>query len=149
MESCAPNATFSMMDEYTDEMEADHCYVNPFVGEGRYARYLAVWLGIVPKRQVLLLNFDEWTNSAAETMQAVSEFLLLAPHQYRVQEAHNTHIARSVHVDLAGATNASDLEAASIEGSLAFATHCVLHEFYLPYAADLDDLLQQYGYAPM
>ena len=33
-------------------MERDGCYVNPFVGEGRYARYLRVWLGVVPKRQV-------------------------------------------------------------------------------------------------
>lgn len=26
-----------MMDEYTAEMDAAGCYVNPFVGEGRYA----------------------------------------------------------------------------------------------------------------
>ena len=36
MESCAePNRTYSMMDEYNEEMERDKCYVNPFVGEGR------------------------------------------------------------------------------------------------------------------
>ena len=67
------------------------------MGEGRYARYLRVWLEVVPKRQVLLLNFDEWTGRAAETMRAVSDFLLLAPFDFRVEEAHNTHISRSVH----------------------------------------------------
>jgi len=149
MENCLPNSTFSMMDEYTSDMEHAHCYVNPFVGEGRYARYLRVWLGVVPKRQVLLLNFDMWTSRAAEAMQAVSEFLLLAPFDYRLEAAHNTHMARSVHVNREGSTNASQMSADSIEGSLAFGTHCVLHEFYLPYAAELDALLQQYGYAPM
>ena len=34
-------------------------------------------------------------------------------------------------------------------GNLAFSTHCVLHEFFLPYAADLDNLLHQHGFAPM
>jgi hypothetical protein len=53
MASCgSPNRTYSMMDEYTADMERDGCYVNPFVGEGRYARYLRNWLDIVPKRQV-------------------------------------------------------------------------------------------------
>jgi len=52
-----------MMDEFTTEMEEAGCYVNPFVGEGRYAQYLRRWLGIVPKRQMLILNFDEWTAS--------------------------------------------------------------------------------------
>ena len=52
MELCgAPNRTYSMMDEYTPEMEKSSCYVNPFVGEGRYARYLRLWLSVVPKRQ--------------------------------------------------------------------------------------------------
>ncbi|KAL1507550.1 hypothetical protein AB1Y20_007171 [Prymnesium parvum] len=149
MESCLPNNTYSMMDEYSDEMEKNHCYVNPFVGEGRYARYLRVWLSVVPKRQVLLLNFDEWTGRAAETMQAVSAFLLLPAFAYRVEEAHNTHIARSVHVDLQGSTNASQIAAESVEGALSFATQCVLHEFFLPYAADLDVLFKEFDFPPM
>ena len=33
-----------MMDEYSDQDEVDGCYVNPFVGEGNYARYLRNWL---------------------------------------------------------------------------------------------------------
>eukprot|EP00967_Tisochrysis_lutea_P056756 scaffold71790_cov29-Tisochrysis_lutea.AAC.3 len=38
MGSCgSPNRTFSMMDEYTAEMDEAGCYVNPFVGEGRCA----------------------------------------------------------------------------------------------------------------
>ena len=54
MESCAePNRTFSMMDEYDDDMERDKCYVNPFVGEGRYARYLRLWFEVVPPSQLL------------------------------------------------------------------------------------------------
>jgi len=28
-----------MMDEFTSEMEVAGCFVNPFVGEGRYAQY--------------------------------------------------------------------------------------------------------------
>ena len=32
-------------------MERDRCYVNPFVGEGRYARYLQNWLSVVPTDQ--------------------------------------------------------------------------------------------------
>ena len=41
-----------MMDTYTDAQKHDGCYVNPFVGEGLYARYLRAWLGVVPKQQV-------------------------------------------------------------------------------------------------
>tara|TARA_B100000787_G_scaffold113790_1_gene84766 strand:- start:473 stop:748 length:276 start_codon:yes stop_codon:yes gene_type:complete len=64
-----------MMDEYTDAQEQDGCYVNPFVGEGLYARYLRNWLSIVPKRQMMLLNFDEWTRDAQPTMQAAAKEL--------------------------------------------------------------------------
>ena len=39
-----PERTYSMMDEYSDQDEVDGCYVNPFVGEGNYARYLRNWL---------------------------------------------------------------------------------------------------------
>ena len=53
MQACgAPARTFSMMDEYTDAQKRDGCYVNPFVGEGLYARYLRAWLDAVPKQQV-------------------------------------------------------------------------------------------------
>ena len=52
MQACgAPARTFSMMDTYTDAQKRDGCYVNPFVGEGLYARYLRTWLGVVPKQQ--------------------------------------------------------------------------------------------------
>ena len=99
MTSCgSPNRTFSMMDEYSDEMEEAGCYVNPFVGEGRYVRYLELWLGMVPRRQLLLLNFDAWTASAEaaqEAMGRVAAFLQLAPFSFRVDEAHNTHANRS------------------------------------------------------
>ena len=40
-----------MMDAYTDAQKRDGCYVNPFVGEGLYARYLRTWLDVVPKQQ--------------------------------------------------------------------------------------------------
>ena len=76
MASCgSPARTYSMMDEYTDAQEQDGCYVNPFVGEGLYARYLRNWLSIVPKRQMMLLNFDEWTRDAQPTMQAAAKEL--------------------------------------------------------------------------
>ena len=97
-----------------DELVAkprDGCYVNPFVGEGRYARYLRNWLDIVPKRQILLVNFDEWTDDAATTMRAVADFLNLAPFTFRVEEAHNTHKSRSVHVEKEGKSNAAELKA--------------------------------------
>jgi hypothetical protein len=61
-------------------MERDKCYVNPFVGEGRYARYLRNWLEVVPSRQMLLLNFDEWTTDAEGTMRRVFAFLQLKPY---------------------------------------------------------------------
>lgn len=211
MESCLPNNTYSMMDEYSDEMDKNHCYVrrrpaarsrrlsvrpppqvNPFVGEGRYARYLRVWLSVVPKRQVLLLNFDEWTGRAAETMQAWHASLcstgappliprtqftgglgvpppasLRLPRRRGAQHPHSKvrrqHVPRrrrrlrsprrarlrSVHVDLQGSTNASQIAAESVEGALSFATQCVLHEFFLPYAADLDVLFKEFDFPPM
>ena len=62
METCGdPNKTYSMMDEYEDAQEKARCYVNPFVGEGRYAKYLRMWLEVVPSSQLMILNFDEWT----------------------------------------------------------------------------------------
>jgi len=170
METCAyPNRTYSMMDEYTEEMERDKCYVNPFVGEGRYARYLRLWLMLVPKRQIMLLNFDEWTDNAMPTMEAVSRFLSLppfslshksgeappsaaearAPYPYRVEEAHNTHMKRSVHVALDGKSNTTVIKANSLEGQLPAGTHCVLHEFFRPYLEELAELLLEYAYPPM
>ena len=63
METCGdPNRTFSMMDEYENDQVKDRCYVNPFVGEGRYAKYLRLWLETTPSAQLMLLNFDEWTS---------------------------------------------------------------------------------------
>ena len=60
MKSCgSPARVYSMMDEFDDAQERDKCYVNPFVGEGRYARYLRNYLEVVPAPQLLLLNFDE------------------------------------------------------------------------------------------
>lgn len=82
-------------------------------------------------------------------MQVVAQFLLLSPFIFRVEEAHNTHSARSVHVDQKGSTNLGDMGHDSIETGLAFNTHCILHEFYRPFAADLDELLAEFGYAPM
>jgi len=174
MDTCAlPNRTFSMMDEYSEEMDKDGCYVNPFVGEGRYARHLRLWLTLVPKRQVMLLNFDEWTNNAMPTMEAVSRFLSLppfamrkdadgatkeaegmlkpvaGPYPYKVDEAHNTHLRRSVHVALDGKSDKTDLKRNELEGQLPAGTHCVLHEFFRPYLNELDELLLEYAYPPM
>ena len=150
METCAePNRTYSMMDEYDEEMERDRCYVNPFVGEGRYARYLRLWLDVVPRGQILLLNFDEWTAEPARTMSTVAAFLGLAPYSFRISQAHNTHMSRSVHVQLHGASNLSDVAADSVDAGISFATHCILHEFYRPYQAELDALLATHGHPPM
>mmetsp|Transcript_12136 Transcript_12136/g.20490 ORF Transcript_12136/g.20490 Transcript_12136/m.20490 type:complete len:191 (-) Transcript_12136:117-689(-) len=165
MQTCgSPNQTYSMMDEYTSEMEKRGCYVNPFVGEGRYARYLRTWLSIVPKRQIFLLNFDEWVHASMEAMEAISQFLQLPPFRslsaeltlpgeavrpygYNVADAHNTHGNRSVHVRLAGHTNIKELD--SVEEQLGFSTQCVLNEFFRPYMEELSALLQEYGYPPM
>ena len=48
---------YSRRDTYTDADVQDHCYVNPFVGEGRYARYLKNWCaaGFEPTRQLSLV----------------------------------------------------------------------------------------------
>ena len=135
---------------YDQALADDRCYVNPFVGEGRYARYLKNYLATVPSRQLLLLNFDEWTNDAEGTMRIVFNFLQLAPFPgLQIQQAHNTHLSRSVHVHLDGASNLSDISTSQVGDTLSYKTHCILHEFYAPYQAELDSLLKQYGYAPM
>ena len=153
MASCgSPNRTFSMMDEYSDEMEEAGCYVNPFVGEGRYVRYLKLWLGMVPRRQLLLLNFDSWTASAEaaqEAMGRVAAFLQLAPFSFRVDEAHNTHANRSVHVDRDAASDADAIKGQSVEAQLPRRDRCVLRDFFAPYNAALAGLLAQHGYEPM
>ncbi|EOD25240.1 hypothetical protein EMIHUDRAFT_450486 [Emiliania huxleyi CCMP1516] len=150
MASCgSPNRTFSMMDEYSDEMEEAGCYVNPFVGEGRYVRYLKLWLGMVPRRQLLLLNFDAWTASAEaaqEAMGRVAAFLQLAPFSFR---AHNTHANRSVHVDRDAASDADAIKGQSVEAQLPRRDRCVLRDFFAPYNAALAGLLAQHGYEPM
>jgi len=138
-----------MMDEYDATMERDRCYINPFVGEGRYARYLQNWLSIVPASQMLLLNFDEWTSDAEVTMRRVFAFLQLQPFAITIEHAHNTHLARSVHVSIDGASNLSTVAANSLADAISFRTHCILHEFYVPYQRELDELLKQHGYAPM
>jgi len=146
MESCAdPNRTYSMMDEYTEESEHDRCYVNPFVGEGRYARYLRLWLSVYPPSQILILNFDQWTAAPGASMERVRTFLELAPFTFKLQQAHNTHLARSVHVRQEGASNASDVAEHSIEAAISFGTHCILHEFFVPFQNDLDTLLGTRG----
>ena len=115
------------------------------------ARYLREWLRVVPKRQIMLLNFDEWTRDAQATMQAIAGFLYLAPHTFATEKAHNTHLAggRSVHVGQEGASNVSQLRDEGVEARLPFGTHCVLHEFFAPYADELDGLFAEYGYPPM
>ena len=151
MSTCKmPNRTYSMMDEYDQELADDRCYVNPFVAEGRYARYLKNYLATIPRRQLLLLNFDEWTTDAEGTMRVVFNFLQLKPFPgLQIQEAHNTHLSRSVHVNLAGASNLSDIGNNQVGDTLSYKTHCILHEFYSPYQVELDALLKQHGYAPM
>ena len=142
MESCGePNRTYSMMDEYTEEMERDRCYVNPFVGEGRYARYLKQWLEVYPPSQILLLNFDEWTDAPAHSMERVRTFLDLAPFTFELDKAHNTHLSRSVHVQQDGASNRSSIAEQSVEAGISYSTHCILHEFFAPFQDDLDTLL--------
>ena len=146
MESCAePNRTYSMMDEYTEDMERDKCYVNPFVGEGRYSKYLKQWLEVYARSQLLLLNFDEWTSDAASAMERVRSFLELSPFEFKLQQAHNTHLSRSVHVQQHGASNVSEVAEQSVEAAIAFGTHCILHEFYAPFQQDLDALTSAYG----
>ena len=117
------------MDEFDEAQERDRCYINPFVGEGRYARYLRNFLEAVPPAQILVLNFDEWTARPAEAMAVVGRFLQLAPFSYDVERAHNTHLARSVHVELQGSSNASEVDGGSVVASLSYPTHCILHEF--------------------
>ena len=69
MQACgAPARTFSMMDSYTDAQKHDGCYVNPFVGEGLYARYLRTWLGVVPKQQVSPIRTRTRTRTRTPTL---------------------------------------------------------------------------------
>ena len=110
IESCAPADTYSMMDTFTAEAAARRCYVNPFVGEGRYARFLRHWLTLVPKKQILLLNFDEWTADAAGVMRVLGDFLALPAFEYVLDKAHNAHLARSVHVAQEGAAELGRLK---------------------------------------
>jgi hypothetical protein len=148
--SCgAPNRTYSMPDEYDEEMEKERCYVNPFVGAGRYARYLSNWVEAVPREQLLLLNFDAWTVDAEASMRRVFSFLSLSRFDISIEQAHNTHLARSVHVSQHGASNLSEIAANSVSDELSLRTHCILHEFYRPFQADLDVLLTANGYGPM
>jgi len=153
MEVCGePGRTYSMPDPYDDEQERDHCYVNPFVGAGRYARYLKTYLEVVPADQMLLLDFDEWAADPAATssaMRRVAAFLRLAPFEFDTGRAHNTHLARSVHVNLSASSSGAEVARDPIGRSLSFASHCVLHEFFTPYQQELDELLAQFGYAPM
>ena len=150
METCGlPNRTYSMMDEYSAEQAADRCYVNPFVGEGRYARYLRNWFNAVPTSQVLLLNFDEWTANAEAMLASVVAFLGLAPVALEVRQAHNTHLARSVHVAQSGASDLATASSSSVESGLTVGVHCTLHEFYRPYQAELDALLRELHLPPM
>ena len=81
--------------------------------------------------------------------QAVAAFLYLSPHTFKLEQAHNTHLARSVHVDQEGASNASALRHHSIEDGLPFASYCILNEFFAPYNAEFEQLLTDYGYPTM
>ena len=67
---------------------------------------------------MMLINFDEWTRDAQPTMQAVAEFLKLSPHTFKLEQAHNTHLARSVHVGKEGASDVSTLREHSVEVTL-------------------------------
>ena len=144
---CHP--TSPAVDEYDEAMSKDKCYVNPFVGEGRYARYLRLWLETVPSSQLMLLNFDEWTADAEATMRSVFAFLKLSAFDIAIERAHNTHMARSVHVEKEGASDLSEVTSHSVGAELSYTTHCILHEFYAPFQHDLDALLTEYSYPPL
>ena len=66
-----------------------------------------------------------------------------------LQRAHNTHLARSVHVEQEGASDLSEVSAHSVAEDITFRTHCILHEFYRPFQMELDALLAEYSYPPM
>jgi hypothetical protein len=66
-----------------------------------------------------------------------------------IERAHNTHLARSVHVHQDGASNLSDVASNSLANALPYRAHCILHEFFAPYQLDLDAVLASHGYAPM
>ena len=140
MSTCKmPNRTYSMMDEYDQELADDRCYVNPFVAEGRYARYLKNYLATIPRRQLLFLNFDEWTTDAEGTMGRLQ--LLAADPSLACRYRGAQSLSRSVHVNLAGASNLSDIGNNQVGDTLSHKTHCILHEFYSPYQVELDALL--------
>lgn len=99
----------------------------------------------VPLEQIHLLNFDEWTAEPAKAMDKVGAFLQLAPFQYQISQAHNTHLSRSVHVQKQGASDLGDVAFDSVEAGMSFGTHCILHEFYRPYLDELDALMRAHG----
>ena len=79
---------------------------------------------------------DEWTTQPGDTMRRVAAFLGLRPYEFTIHEAHNTHLARSVHVAQQGASNLSEVATDTVEAALSYSTHCILHEFFQPFQKD-------------
>jgi hypothetical protein len=82
-------------------------------------------------------------------MKRVFDFLKLAPFDITIEQAHNTHLARSVHVEQEGASDLAEVSAHSLSGEIGFRTQCILHEFFTPFQLELDALLAEYSYPPM
>lgn len=82
-------------------------------------------------------------------MKRVFEFLKLAPFDITIEQAHNTHLARSVHVEQDGASDLAEVSAHSLSNEIGFRTQCILHEFFTPFQLELDALLAEHSYPPM
>ena len=82
-------------------------------------------------------------------MKRVFEFLKLTKFDITIEQAHNTHLARSVHVEQDGASDLAEVSAHSVSDEISFRTQCILHEFFTPFQLELDALLAEYGYPSM
>ena len=56
-------------------------------------------------------------------MQAVVSFLSLAPHVFKLEEAHNTHLARGIDLGRQGASNLSALRKSGADEQLSYASY--------------------------
>ena len=56
-------------------------------------------------------------------MQAVVSFLSLAPHVFKLEEAHNTHLARGIGLGRQGASNLSALRKSGVDEQLSYASY--------------------------
>merc|ERR1712167_295862 len=96
LENC-PNIEerFSMVEPVANSNP--DCYVNPFVMQGAYSKYLQPWLRAFPPERLLVLSHAALEEDAQGTMATVTKFLGLEDFSYDVGIVYNTKFNRGVH----------------------------------------------------